>query len=210
MNETTRRQFIAREGTPYFFAVIVAAVIAAGFEIYWLAMMLLFCAALVVYLFRGSERRIPPSPLAVVAPIDGMITVLQEAHDRYLNRDAIRIAVKPNRWGEFVLRGPIEGKIKNHWLRERGKAAKVLAREYAYWIQTDEGDDVVLVLRPRLWFRPIWYFRVGERVGQGQRCGFLSFGGKVEVLIPASSRIKIKEDEEVLSGSKIVAALTHE
>ena len=210
MTQKTRRTFVAKEGRPYIFAMLVAGLLAAFFLMFSLAIACLAFSLLLVYLFRGTERTIPPSPLAVVSPIDGVVTLVQSCQDRYLERDAIRIVIKPNLFGEYVVRGPIEGKIKNHWIRERGRKAKTLAREYSYWIQTDEKDDAVLVLRPRLWLKPVWYVHVGERVGQGQRCGFLSFGGKVEVIIPSCSRVTVSAGQRVQSGSGILASLTHE
>ena len=206
----SRRTFIAKEGRGYILGVFIAAVAAAICAWYGVSLLLAVCGTIGIYLFRGTERNIPPSPLAVVSPIDGIVTNVQSYKDRYLDRDAIRVVIKPNLFGEYVIRGSIEGKIKNHWVRERGKRAKILAREYSYWIQTDEKDDVVQLLRPRLWLKPIWYIPVGQRVGQGQRCGFLSLGGRVAVLVPANSKVKVTVGDRVQSGSEILAELTHE
>ncbi len=206
----SRRTFIAKEGRGYISLAVFVSILAGSFSYLGLAFLLFIVALGLLFLFRGSERVIPPVPLAVVSPIDGVVTRVQSCHDRYLERDAQRIVIKPNLLGEYVVRGPIEGKINNHWIRERGNAARLLAREYSYWIQTDEEDDVVIVIRPRLWLKPIWYVPVGQRVGQGQRSGFLKFGGNIEVLIPADSRVKVSEGDRVQSGSGILAELTHE
>lgn len=201
---------MAKEGKPYIYGLALLTILAIVFSFYILAGFSFIFFLLVIYLFRGSERVIPPSPLAVVAPVDGIVTLVQTCQDRYLNREAIRIVLKPNLLGEYVVRGPIEGKIKNHWVRERGGKTKILAREYSYWVQTDEKDDVIVVLRPRLWLKPVWYIPVGERVGQGQRCGFLSFGGKIEVIIPSGSRPEVVKGDRVQCGSDILATLIHD
>jgi len=206
----TQRTFVAKEGRHYVSLALLACIVSAVFSLFFLSCVFIVISLILVYLFRGTERDVPPSPLAVISPIDGVVSLVQSCHDRYLDRDAIRIVIKPNLLGEYVIRGPIEGKINDHWVRERGNAAKLLAREYSYWIQTDEKDDVVIVLRPRLWLRPIWYIPVGQRVGQGQRSGFLKFGGKIEVLVPVSSRLKVAEGTRVHSGSGILAELTHD
>ena len=201
---------MAKEGKPYIYGLALLIALTAISSFYLLAVLCLVLFLLVIYLFRGSERAIPPSPLAVVAPVDGVVTLVQTFQDRYLNREAIRIVLKPNLLGEYVVRGAIEGKIKNHWVRERGGKAKILAREYSYWIQSDEEDDAVIVLRPRLWLKPVWYIPVGERVGQGKRCGFLSFGGKIEVIIPSGSRAEVAKGDRVQCGSDILATLIHD
>ena len=210
MAKKTRRTFIAKEGRPYILGIGLVGLCAVFFAQFLVAGLLFSLCLLVTYLFRGSERAIPPSPLAVVSPVDGRVVLVQRCLDRYLTREAIRIVIKPNLFGEYVIRGPIEGKIRDLWIREHGNKTKTLALEYSYWIQTDEEDDAVIILRPLLWFKPVWYVPVGERVGQGQRCGFLSFGGKIEVIIPDDSRVMVKAGDRVQSGAGILATLTHE
>jgi phosphatidylserine decarboxylase len=82
---------------------------------------------------------------------------------------------------------------------------------YAQWVQSDEGDDMVMVMEAgNPLSQPRCYAHSGERVGQGQRCGFLRFGAQVDVLLPASSRVEVKIGDEVMGGSDLIATLVRE
>mgnify|MGYP000385067309 CR=1 FL=1 len=72
-----------------------------------------------------------------------------------------------------------------------------------------EDDDLVVVMhRGPLHNLPHCYVRIGERVGQGQRCGYIQMGGRVEVYLPRHSRLQVSrgspvkaEPRTVISGS---------
>jgi phosphatidylserine decarboxylase len=77
-------------------------------------------------------------------------------------------------------------------------------------LQTDEGDDLVMVMhRGALRNLPQCYVQVGERVGQGQRCGYVSMGGRVEVYLPCNSRPLAKPGSQVRAGADVIATLVH-
>ncbi len=109
----------------------------------------------------------------------------------------------------YSLRSPVEGKVMEQWSEkckeENGQ------RKFAFWIRTDEGDDIVTVfrLRPCASFCFRIYIQSGERLGQGQRCGFLYFGGTVDVFIPANSKLEVEPGQSITSGEDILASLVH-
>lgn len=216
---------LSKESAPYLLAgVAIAATVhlSLGFVLavpFWLGVGLLgFC-------FRKHDRVIPASPLGIVSPGDGKIISVDEVVDPFLQRPAKRITLQLNPWGEYTLRSPTEGKLVNHWrLRRKGVASVGATRAVAdesvlrerarqldgLWIQTDEADDVVLELPVRPWPKPRCYGNVGERVGQGHRCGFLPFGGRLAVYVPANAKILVEIGQTVCSGSDLIATLVHD
>jgi phosphatidylserine decarboxylase len=56
---------------------------------------------------------------------------------------------------------------------------------------------------------PHCYVRVGERVGQGQRCGHVPMGGVVEVYLPPNSRVLVTPGSQLKAGSDVIATLVH-
>ena len=58
--------------------------------------------------------------------------------------------------------------------------------------------------------RPHCYVQSGERIGQGQRCGFMSFGARLEVYVPTNSRIDIEVGERVRAGESVIAHFIHQ
>jgi len=79
---------------------------------------------------------------------------------------------------------------------------------HGVWLQSDEGDDVVVVMtRGPLRNEPRCNIRFGDRIGQGKRCGYIHLGGRVEVYLPENARLTIKEGDTVQGGSDIIAKL---
>jgi phosphatidylserine decarboxylase len=56
---------------------------------------------------------------------------------------------------------------------------------------------------------PRCYLQLGQRTGQGQRCGYVPFGSRVEVLLPAGIRVRVTVGDVVRAGSDVIATLVH-
>ena len=81
---------------------------------------------------------------------------------------------------------------------------------FAVWLQTDEHDDVVMVLRGAFITHRVHYaVPVGERVGQGQRCGRVQFAASAEVYLPLASRLAAAPGDALEAGSAIIATFIH-
>jgi len=166
---------------------------------FWLA-----CAA-IFFVYRDPVRVIPSIPLAIVSPVDGKVTDVSEVADPYLGRPSIRIRISMNLRGIFTSRSPVEGKVL-----EPPNLPDDAGAPHGVWLQTDEGDDVVMVMgKGRLNNTPRCDIRFGERVGQGQRCGFIHMGGEIELYLPATSQVVVSSGDRVYSGSDVIASLVH-
>ncbi|GEM_PF-300805 len=172
----------------------------------WLLLLVL------VYLLRDPERTIPSSPLAVVSPVDGYVDNISSVQDKWIGRDALRIRLRMGYEDTYSIRSPIEGKIVKTWSSEParlGTSEKI--HRHAIWIQSDEGDDVLIVLYVgKIASRLKFYAHAGERVGQGQRCGYFFLGGIAEVYLPENSRVRVKQGNRVMSGTSILGQLVHQ
>ncbi len=49
----------------------------------------------------------------------------------------------------------------------------------------------------------------GERVGQGQECGFLYLAGMVEIYASDNSRMTVKKGDRIVAGADILGHLVH-
>lgn len=194
---------IAREGLTPLLAVILAAVLVMHFIGVAQSLVFWSCGLLLLVLFRDPERDIPSQPLAVVSPADGRVVAVSNEHDPYLLRRSIRVTVQMHSYGIFTARSPVEGKVLQPPNYPEGDN-----RPHGVWLQTDEGDDIVMVMgRGRLKTEPHCYIRFGERTGQGKRCGFVHLGGRVDVYLPENSRLVVAEGDVVHSGSDVIAFL---
>ncbi|WP_455234568.1 phosphatidylserine decarboxylase [Thiogranum longum] len=200
-----RYPFFSRAGwLPFLVCVGAGFFIARSLGWLWSIPFWLGCV-FIVYLFRDPEREIPSSPLAVVSPADGRVDFVGEVHDPYLDREALLLGIQMKHMGVYSTRSPVEGKMME--LRNPGSGAD---QPYGVWLKTDEDDDLVVVMhRGPLHNLPHCFVRIGERVGQGQRCGYIQMGGRVDVYLPPNSRIQAEAGSHVKAGSDVIATLVH-
>jgi phosphatidylserine decarboxylase len=201
---------LAPEGRPF---VALAAVVVAGTHAAWGAdawpsWILLLLA---LFVFRDFSRAVPPRALAVVSPVDGVITAVGEHRNPFLNSRARRVSLRQSPFGEFNVHSPVEGKVQERWWPGKaGVRAEVPPDQFAVWVQTDEQDDMVMAVDlghgPRFLRCGV---QTGERMGQGRRCGFMGFGLPVHVYLPENSRVEVGVGQRVRAGSDIIGVLVH-
>jgi phosphatidylserine decarboxylase len=201
---------LAPEGRPY---AALAFVVAAGTTAVWgagawPAWVLLM---LVLFVFRDFSRAVPPRALAVVSPVDGVITEVGEHRNPFLNCRARRVSLRQSGLGEFNVHSPVEGKVQERWWPgKEGVNEEVPPEQFAVWVQTDEQDDVVLAVDVGRGLRFLRCgIQAGERMGQGRRCGFVGFGLPVHVYLPENSRVEVEAGQRVRAGSDIIGVLIH-
>ncbi len=190
-------------------SILIIIAIMSKVYLGWLPALLLLCViSLVAYIFRDPVCNIPSAPLAIVSPVSGTILKVESTTDTWLNRPAVKIRIGMSYLDVHTLRSPIEGKVRNQWAQSDSE--KGIKNRYTYWIQTDEGDDIVYSIGT-VNFSPFLgiNLRCGERTGQGQKSGYLYFSGIVDVYIPETSRVLINPDEKIDAGSSILALIIH-
>lgn len=212
----SRHPILAREGW-----IDIIVLVAAGSAVhyyagpYW-AVPIWLVLAFVIQFFRDPQRKIPADPLGIICPADGRVVHVGEIHDPYLDRQSLRVSIFMNVFNVHSNRSPTEGAVKERWYH-RGrffnasldKAAKENERN-ALWIQTDEGDDVVVVQVAGLIARRIiCYKQPGDRIGQGERFGFIRYGSRVDIYLPPKTDIKVSLGDKVTAGTDVLATLRH-
>jgi len=198
--------FIAKEGWTLLFLIFCIAAVSSYF-FFFLSIPVWMLFFLVLFLLRDPHRVIPAKPLAIVSPIQGVVNSVEPFYDPYLKREASKIVIKMRWYDVFSLRSPLEGQIKQSWLVSNDKGGKI---KNVFWLQSDEHDDIVCSIGGGfLWWKPDCKINMGERIGQGQRCGFMHFGTIVELILPAMAHIEVKKGDRITSGESIVANLIH-
>jgi len=175
-----------------------------GTEILW-PVWLVF--SFLLFLFRDFHRQVPASPLAIVSPIDGKVISIEEVHDPYLDRAAKCIHLRQAMLGEFNVHSPVEGKVQNLWVHSPSEPK---TPQLAIWAQTDEQDDAVFLAKlDSVLQHASCSVTVGEKLGQGQRCGFIALASEVSIYLPESAHIAIKVGQPVRAGSDKLAEFVH-
>ena len=211
-----RYPILAREGWLYCgLAVTAAASVHYFFGGYWAAPLWL-AAVFMLQFFRDPYRQVPAEPRGILAAADGRVIAVGEVEDPYLKRPAKLVSVFMNIFDVHSNRSPVSGKVMERWY-QRGrfinaalnKASQENERN-ALWLRTNEGDDIVVVQVAGLVARRILcYIQPGDRVGQGERFGFIRFGSRVDIYLPLNSRIDVSLGDIVKAGRNVIAVLNN-
>lgn len=160
----------------------------------------------VLYLFRDPVRSVPATPLAVVSPVDGSVLSVAHRPHPWLEGEGLQIRLRMSPLGVYSVRSPVEGKVLTQWFPGDPHGAPGC---FTQWTRTDEGDDLLLALTRTRFAAVQCDVAPGERIGQGQRCGFVTFGTRVELWLPPSARPEVAAGDSVLSGTSVLASLRH-
>ena len=204
---------IAREGWPFLAIAAVAAALVASYSLVW-SIPLWIVAQFVLQFFRDPPREVPGDARTVVSPADGRIVAVEKAHDPYLDRDTIKISVFMNVFNVHSNRAPVDGDVKQIWYNAGSFVNAALDKasteneRNALWIRADAGADVTCVQVAGLIARRILcYAKAGDKLARGQRYGFIRFGSRVDVYLPANARIKAALGDKVYAASTVLATL---
>lgn len=180
---------------------------------FYLALPAILLTLLLMRFYYDPDRELPSHPLGVMSPVDGVIESIELMHDPFLDRPSQRVRIRSKLLGVYHARSPTEGKIVEFWpnLAEDKQEYTHNNTRGAWWIHTDEDDDVMLVVMNDYKFGSTSCFvRPGERVGQARRCGHFPVGSIIDILIDENSFIDASEGQQVIAGIHRIATFNHE
>ncbi len=204
---------VAREGWPFLALALALAALVACFSLPW-SIPFWAVALFVLQFFRDPPRVVPGDAKTVVSPADGRIVAVEDAHDPYLDREAIKVSVFMNVFNVHSNRAPVDGEVKQVWYQAGSfvnaaldKASSENERN-ALWIRADAGADVTCVQVAGLIARRILcYVKSGDKLARGQRYGFIRFGSRVDVYLPRGARVQAALGDKVYAASSVLASL---
>jgi phosphatidylserine decarboxylase len=204
---------IAREGWPFLAIAVAVSALVAGFSLVW-SIPFWIIALFVLQFFRDPPREVPGDVNTVVSPADGRIVAVENVRDPYLERDAIKVSVFMNVFNVHSNRAPVDGEVKQVWYRSGSFVNAALDKasteneRNALWIRADAGADITCVQVAGLIARRILcYVKPGDRLGRGQRYGFIRFGSRVDVYLPPNARVRASLGDKVYAASTVLASL---
>jgi len=187
-----RNPFVAQEGVPWLLIVAAAVVLLIRYADPWYALIPASLIVLLFLIFRDPHRSAPSIALGVFSPVDGRVVSVDQIERGETGEAALRVIIGIDSLGTYTARSPVEGTI-----RDLGKKA--------LWLQTDEGEDVVLKFSGyRLGLAPRAFAKFGERLGQGQRCAYLRLTRTAEVQIPVNGKVLVEPGDTLVAGTDIL------
>ena len=211
------------------FALIAAAVSVAAAWFAWetLAWPLGALVLGILAFFRDPVRVTPQDQRAIVAPADGLITLIQQVPPpRELQVDdgsglrglgavpVTRISIFMSVFDVHINRAPIGGTVRRvvyipgkFMNADLDKASDENERQH---ILIERADGVAigftqiagLVAR-----RIVPFIKPGDILASGQRVGLIRFGSRVDVYLPAGTEPKVLKGQKTIAGETILAEI---
>jgi phosphatidylserine decarboxylase len=200
--------FVAKEGIPFLALALVLVALALRYADPFVAVVPLIGFIFLVLLFRDPHRDVPPVALGIVSPVDGEVVVVDSTKQCVVQGEAYRIRIRINAFGTYTARSPVEGRVMD--LRSKADGVSAECPANALWVETDEGNSVVLQFHEyRLGFAPQAFVGLGERLGQGQRCANVRLAQFAEVYLPIDGKVKVDVGQVVRAGETLIGAVPH-
>ncbi|SFU97539.1 phosphatidylserine decarboxylase [Methylobacterium sp. 174MFSha1.1] len=220
--ETIRRVLVPihKEGYP-FIAIGIVLTVLAGTFVQFLGWIFFILTLWVCYFFRDPERIVPVGDGLVISPADGRVnlisTVLPPSELDLPSVPMLRISVFMNVFDCHVNRVPVTGRIDQvHYTpglflnAELDKASEDNERNGLVIETRQNGEPVrigVVQIAGLVARRIIDWVKPGDDLTVGDRFGLIRFGSRVDVYLPAGTRVLVGLGQKAVAGETVLADL---
>jgi phosphatidylserine decarboxylase len=172
--------------------------------------------------FRDPVRTTPRGEKLIVAPADGLITMIAKvppppelrAPDALPNGEYTRVSIFMSVFDVHINRAPISGRVKRIAYvpgkfvnADLDKASKDNERQH-FLIEGAGGAMVGFTQIAGLVARRILAFvREGDLVEAGQRVGLIRFGSRVDVYLPAGTGPRVLLGQRTIAGETVLGEI---
>src|SRR3954451_5613784 len=205
------------------FVVIAAAVALIFFWLIdwdWLGWIIVGVTLWGAAFFRHPVRTTPKGEGLVIAPADGMVTMIASVPpppelagmDGLGDAPMTRVSIFMSVFDVHINRAPIAGEIKRvvyiagKFLNaDLDKASEDNERQH-FLVEASDGRRIGFTQIAGLVARRIVpWVKAGDYVTAGQRVGLIRFGSRVDVYLPAGTASRILLGQRTIAGETIVA-----
>lgn len=176
----------------------------------------------VLAFFRDPVRTVPQGDDLIVAPADGMVTLIQNVTppkemagiDGLGEAPMTRVSIFMSVFDVHINRTPIAGTIKNviyisgKFLNaDLDKASEDNERQHIL-VERRDGLRIGFTQIAGLVARRIVPFvKPGDMVAAGQRIGLIRFGSRVDVYLPEGTAPKVALGQRIVAGETVLARI---
>jgi len=203
------------------FAVGAAAITAFAFLLHWslVAWVLVGLTIWVAAFFRDPIRTTPQSDKYIIAPADGLVTMIARVPpppelrgaEGLADGDYTRVSIFMSVFDVHINRSPISGRIKRMAYvpgkfvnADLDKASEDNERQH-FLVESSDGLRIGFTQIAGLVARRILAFvREGDSVEAGQRVGLIRFGSRVDVYLPAGIAPRVVLGQRSIAGETIL------
>ena len=207
------------EGRKFTLIAAVATLIVYSFSSF-LGWLLVLVTIWVATFFRDPIRTTPQDPAQVVAPADGLITMITqvaapaELASSMTGASFTRVSIFMSVFDVHINRSPIAGRIAKvayvpgKFLNaDLDKASEDNERQH-FLVTRDDGVSIGFTQIAGLVARRIMAFvKEGDVVEAGERIGLIRFGSRVDVYLPEGTSPQVLLGQRTIAGETVLATI---
>jgi len=211
------------------FALIGAALCAIAAYCAWetLAWPLAGLTVWILAFFRDPERVTPQDDRFIIAPADGLVTLIQQVPPprelmiddgsgapRMADEAVTRVSIFMSVFDVHINRAPVGGTVRRvvyipgKFLNaDLDKASEENERQH---ILIERGDGVLLAFTQIAGLvarRIVPFVKPGDMLAGGQRVGLIRFGSRVDVYLPKGCTSRVLMGQRIVAGETVLAEL---
>ena len=172
--------------------------------------------------FRDPVRTTPRGDKLIVAPADGLITMIARVPpppelrgaEGLAEGDYTRVSIFMSVFDVHINRAPIAGRVRRIAYvpgkfinADLDKASEDNERQH-FLVESADGDRIGFTQIAGLVARRILAFvREGDMVQAGQRVGLIRFGSRVDVFLPAGTGPRILLGQRSIAGETVLGEI---
>lgn len=174
--------------------------------------------AFIIYFFRSPERRVEENNDLILAPADGKIVAMEEIQeDEYFHARRFQVSIFMSIYDVHCNRYPFSGTVKyvkhypgKYFIASHPKSSVYNERTSVVIERTDGLGVMIRQIAGAVARRIVTYAEKEEEVIQGKELGFIKFGSRVDILLPAGTVPRVKMNQQVYANKNIVAEIKYD
>lgn len=169
----------------------------------------------VLQFFRNPRISVSFNAKHILAPADGKVVVVEKTtEEEYLKEERIQISIFMSPVNVHVNRSPAAGKVvyfKYHpgkYLVAWHPKSSNLNERTTMVLSLSGGLEILVRQIAGIMARRIkYYVKQGDQLEQGQEFGFIRFGSRLDVFLPANAKIMVAPGSVTRAGKTVLAEL---
>jgi len=168
---------------------------------------------LILQFFRNPVRNTIINEKHIISPVDGKVVNIEKVYEKeYFKDERLQVSIFMSPFNVHVTRYPISGKVKfskyhpgEYLVAWHPKSSEKNERTTIVLENKVVGKILYRQIAGALARRIVNYAEVGENVTQGKDAGFIKFGSRVDLFLPADSILNIEINQHVRGGEDIIS-----
>ena len=168
---------------------------------------------LILQFFRNPVRNTIINEKHIISPVDGKVVNIEKVYEKeYFKDERLQVSIFMSPFNVHVTRYPISGKVNfskyhpgEYLVAWHPKSSEKNERTTIVLENEVVGEILYRQIAGALARRIVNYAKVGENVTQGKDAGFIKFGSRVDLFLPADSILNIEINQHVRGGEDIIS-----